>query len=585
MKYLPAFCLSLAMFFSFHSKVLADVAPPYFPPGSNPQPGLENTQVRMDTENVVITVFNDTKAGSLGSARITADFTMRNTGEQDEKMAVRFPISASDGRGEYPEITDINIKVNGQAANTRRMDYPEPNSKEKMLPWAEFNVNFPAGKDTPIEVSYTLRGTGYYPYTAFYYILESGAGWKDTIGSAEIILRLPYPANAQNIVQDFQVGWAQTNRGVAFQGNEARWHFENFEPGADGPVQNMEFALVSPAAWNTVLTEKRNVTQDPGDGEAWGRLGRAYKQIFFMNKGYRTDPGGAELYQLGVDAYEKCLEIKPDDAQWHAGFADMLVNRSYWDAWGKGPDADTYRGLNEIRTALRLAPNDPKVKEIATNLSYMFPDGMKESGSGFDFPWLTQTPTAIPPTATIVPAFDPGTIIGTYRSEKVTLSNKKKANLAVSLNPDHSAMLEIAYETETPVTLSGFWMDNGDGTLIQTFTDPIRGDNRFVFKIDQNILKAVEYPSIYGDNGLLFTKVVETTTLPAMTDTAQPAASSKHEAVSTSTLVPSATKKISSTPLSTQPCSGFPVCGSAMIPLAGIVLALRRKARKTPIRI
>ncbi|NPV87722.1 MAG: hypothetical protein HPY45_17120 [Anaerolineae bacterium] len=389
------------------SAVLADVAPPYFPPGANPQPGAEATQVRMVAETVLIEVQNDTRPGSLASARIRADFTMHNLGGVDEQLAVRFPISASNGRGEFPEITDMVITVNGRQVNWRRANYPALRYADVLLPWAEFDVQFPAAKDTLIQVAYTLKGTGYPPYTAFYYVLETGAGWKGSIGSADIILRLPYAATPQNVVLDMQIGWASTTPGAVFEGNEARWHFEDFEPGEDGLVQNMEFVLVTPAAWQAVLKAQQETNRNPGDGEAWGRLGRAYKQIFFVNKGYREDDGGRELYDLSLKAYQKCLEILPGDAQWHAGFADLLVSKSYWESWGQGPTTVTLRGIEEIHTALQLAPNDPKVREIAASISSMFPEAMLEVEDGYDFPWLTQTPVFSLPTQTPVMVFTP----------------------------------------------------------------------------------------------------------------------------------------------------------------------------------
>jgi hypothetical protein len=554
--------------FAFPTTALADVAPPYFPPGSNPQPGAETTQVRMVAETVLIQVQKDIKPESLGSARITADFTMHNLGAVDENMAVRFPISAENGRGEYPEIGDIAVTVNGKQILYRRVTYPDTRYQDKEIPWTEFEVKFPSGIDTAIQVSYTLRGTGYPPYTAFYYILETGAGWIDTIGSADIILRLPYPVSPQNVVLDNEIGWATTTRGATFLGNEARWHFENFEPGADSPVQNMEFALVSPVAWNAVLTEREQVSRNTNDGEAWGRLGRAYKQIFLMGKGYRTDPGGEELYRLSIEAYEKCLSIKPDDAQWHAGFADLLVSRSYWDAWGKGPSADTFRGLNEIHTALELAPDDPKVQEIATNIRYMFPDGVLETANGYDFPWLTQTPTSIPPTPTIKPAFDPEAVSGIYKSALITFSNNKKAQLTATLNPDHSARLETSYKNDSPMTSTASWMDNGDGTLILTVTDPIRGEIRFVFKVDQDRLRAVEYPAIYGDAVIEMVKLVSASSLSAATNTPMLAALNTPE--------PTVTLGASSPSPSSPPSPKTPICGSAaLIPMVGIILGIR----------
>lgn len=571
MKRIMISLLILAIF-AFPAPVLADVAPPYFPPGYNLQPDVESTQVRMAAEMVLIDVQDEIDPESLGRARITADFTMHNTGSADESMSVRFPISASDGRGDYPEISDIQIKTGGRPVTFRRVKFPDQQYPYGEIPWAEFDARFPAGIDTSIQVSYTLKGTGYPPYTAFYYVLETGAGWKDTIGSADIILRLPYAANPQNVVLGMQIGWAETTRGSVFQGNEARWHFENFEPGPDGPVSNMEFALVAPGAWHAILSERNRVNQNPKDGEAWGRLGRDYKQIFLMNRGYREDPGGEELYQSSIEAYEKCLALKPEDAQWHAGFADLLASHSYWDTWMKGPSSETIRGLNEIRTALELAPKDPRVLEIAENIYYLFPDGMTQTAGEYDFPWLTRTPTSLPPTPTIKPAFDAATISGTYQSKTVTLSNKKKARLTAMLNPDHSATWEIGYENEPEAILPGRWMDNGDGTLVMKVTDPNRGEVRFVFRVDGDRLKAVEYPGLY-EGGIEVVKQLDKSAAATATVTIKPAA--------TTTPEPTA-REASSTDAPAKPTGpGLPICGAVgLIPLAGIIGATNSRVRR-----
>ncbi|HET9907337.1 MAG TPA: hypothetical protein VFQ23_11865, partial [Anaerolineales bacterium] len=125
--------------------------------------------------------------------------------------------------------------------------------------------------------------------------------------------------------------------------------------------------------------------------------------VFQMGKGYRDDTGGQELYQLSVEAYEKCLSLKPNDAQWHAGFADLLAERAMWDSWFGDPTPEAFRALEEIHTALELAPNDPIVREIAQNITYLIPDAITQNGDSFDFPWLTATPTALPPTPTMPP--------------------------------------------------------------------------------------------------------------------------------------------------------------------------------------
>jgi hypothetical protein len=372
------------------------VAPPHYPPGSNPQPGVEITQVRMVAETVVIEVLRDLDPKSLGNAHVTADFTMRNLGTSNESMAARFPIANDDGFGRYPELHNLQIKVNGKPVQYRRTNYPDlyyPTLAN--VPWAEFDIVFPVGKDVPIQVTYDLDGSGYYPWTVFYYVLNTGAGWKDTIGSADIILRLPYDANLQNVVTA-QTGWGSTTPGGSFAGKEVRWHFEDFEPGDGQPVQNMEFALVAPSTWQAVLSAQENVAKHPNDGEAWGMLGKAYKAVAQLDRGPREDAGGQEAYKQAVEAYEKCLMLKPDDAQWHAGFADLLARHSMWDVMSGESTPEAVRALEEIHTALELAPDDPVVQNIAREMTHLLYGGIILNGEEFDFPWLTQTPTAIP---------------------------------------------------------------------------------------------------------------------------------------------------------------------------------------------
>lgn len=557
-----SFALLILILFVFPSTVLADVAPPANPPGSNLQPGTETTQVRMVAETVQIEVKAD---NSLGTAHVTADFIMRNLGSQSESMAVRFPITANDGFGNYPEIKELVIKVNGQQTSYQRVNYPDIRYQDQDVPWAEFNITFPAGQDVPIQVAYNLKGSGYMPYTAFYYILETGAGWKDTIGSADIILNLPYPASLQNVVMNSQIGWAETPPDGVIEGNEVRWHFDSFEPSYDGPVQNMEFALVAPVNWQNVLKERDNVTKNPNDSEAWGRLAKAYKEIFFMNKGYRTDTGGEELYQLSITAYEKCLALNPKDAQWHAGFADLLASRSYFDAY-YGPPPDTYRALDEIHTALQLAPNDAKVLEIAQNITYMFPDGILQNGSGYDFPWLTQTPTPLPlPSQTpILPTpipmlLDPAAVSGVYQSDMLTLSNNKRLQLTLTLRSDYSAELESKYENEPAIVSSGSWGDHKNGALFINVIAP----NKAVTVIN----------NISVENAAL-----QITGYQPYYESGNPGIDVKMRRVITATPVPATTETPKTTPAETVPTSkpSLPICGSAAL-IGAIWLAWKRR--------
>ena len=393
----------------FPSPAAADIAPPGQPPGSNVQPSNETTQVQMLAETVLIDVQARAPSKSLGQAHVTASFTMHNQGEASESMAVRFPVSASDGYFSYPTIKDLRVKVAGKTVPTRAIQGEDPYHSPNPVPWAAFDVSFPPGQDVQIQVAYTLEASGEYPFVWFKYILSTGAAWKDAIGMADLIVRLPYPASNQNLVFDPGNPYSGVTPGGVISGNEIRWHYADFEPTSDN---NFEVMLVMPSAWENVLTEQANVKQNPKDGEAWGRLGKLYKELAFSSrgKGFRLgsmDPGAQDLYQLSQQAYEKAVSLKPDDPLWHAGFADLLAYHAFFlNMEGADMTAETLHALQEIRQALDLAPDDPKVQEIATQISYFFPEGMKADGASFDFPWLTATPAAPTPIAEAIISTD-----------------------------------------------------------------------------------------------------------------------------------------------------------------------------------
>ena len=544
--------------------VKADVAPPIQPPITNLEPGTDTTLVRMMAETVLIEVQPDTIRDSLGKAHITASFTMRNEGSADETLAVRFPISADNGRGEYPEIANLSILVNNAKKSFSRVNYPDIRWENKDVPWAEFQVSFPPDQDVNIEISYDLNGSGYAPFVAYYYLLETGAGWYGTIGSADIILRLPYTASEENVITNLQIGWSETSTGGKFDGNEVRWHFDDFEPGPEGPVQNMEFSIVAPEAWQVVLKAIEETNLHPQDGEAWGKLGMAYKRVFFMNKAYRTDPGGEQIYTKSVAAYEKCLSLKPEDAEWHAGFADLLANRAYWDSWN-GPTSEAMRAIQEIHTALQLAPSDPIVLSIAETISYLFPDGLKFDNNVVDFPWLTQTPTPHPPTATIAVSFDPAKVSGEYQSEILTLTTQKKMQMTVWLKEDHSVNFEGRYDDGKILNAEGNWVDNGDGSIRINVKD--ENDRSFTinFLYEESDLFAIEYPGTFSgaDWELKRVMLATATSTPTLTP-----------AISTLTVTASQIETVQTK----KPAS--PLCGSAVMIPIGMVAAFSIASRK-----
>jgi len=397
---IAALCVLAGSLFGY-TPAKADIAPPEAPPGANILPGSEATQVRMLAETVTLSVSKTHPEGIQGQALVHAVFTMRNTGASDESMEVRFPLTfwngLSDGWGNFPEITDITVKIDGRSVSTRKIYTENPSRfEDKPVPWAAFDVTFPAAKDVTVEVSYTGPGTGEFPNVAFRYILETGAGWKDTIGSVDIIVRLPYEASEHNVVYDPQTGFSATTPGSVISGHEVRWRYDNLEP---TEADNLEVTLTMPEAWQKVLIERENVEKSPNDGEAWGRLGKAYKDVIGLRRGLRQDKGGQELLALSIEAYENCLSILPDDSLWHFGFAELLWNHFYFDIHWVEPNEYSVmvRALKELKTALDIDPDNQRALDLAQQINWSLPDVMSPPGeNGFDFLALTATPTAKP---------------------------------------------------------------------------------------------------------------------------------------------------------------------------------------------
>jgi hypothetical protein len=384
----------------------ADMAPPMTPPGSTLLPGGESTRVRMLAEVVTLTVVKDPADPEGTIANTEATFTMRNLGPSEERMQARFPLSfpngGNDGYFNYPEIPSISVTVDGRSVPTRREMQPPFNPEtygtvREEVPWAVFDVTFPPETDVQVDVSYSYKGYGYYPQATFDYVLETGAGWNGTIGSADIIVDLPYDASDLNVLLD-QTAPRDASKAPQFtKGTQLGWHYDDLEPTSS---DNVQVTILAPALWQTVLKETVAVSTNPKDGEAWGRLAKAYKESARGPKGWlREDAGGRTLVDLSMDAYQECLELLPKDALWHYGYADLLWSTYYRDVRFSG-NADTEgllpRTLSELQAALALDPDNPQGIDLLNWIESDVPGSVAIDGTSYTFLALTATP--LPPT-------------------------------------------------------------------------------------------------------------------------------------------------------------------------------------------
>jgi len=347
--------LVLIIFVLPTNQAMADVAPPHPPIGSDISPGDEITQVRMESEYVVLSIHSDPDY-MWGRADITATFNMLNTGDEDEYLRVRYPLhhnleelevfESTDDCGVYPgtPVKDLHVWVDDKPVAVdiqyeTTIDYEASNREERDIYmdipcWGHFNVYFPSQQLVTIEVSYHVsgyeRGGG---GTTFDYLIGTGSGWKDTIESATIVARFPYPVSNLNVNYCFP-------ESCKIADWEVIWNFEDFEP--EGLVG---LNTVDPKIWDQVIIEQKRLEINDQDGEAWGRLAKAYKDSLKERKGHIVinDEYDEEVFDLSYFTYQEATRLLTDDPGWHFGLADLAC--SY---------IGSYRSLDEDRTQIML---------------------------------------------------------------------------------------------------------------------------------------------------------------------------------------------------------------------------------------
>lgn len=165
-----------------------------------------------------------------------------------------------------------------------------------------------------------------------------------------------------------------------------------------------------PQAWNKVLIELDNLKANPNDGEAWGRLGKAYKEAIMQRHGFREDPGGMQGYQLSLAAYQKAVTLLPKDSLWHTGFADLLYQHAYFTQFSNtGMDyTELARAVSELKSAVEIDPKNQMAFDLLSQIAGNFPEALQMGANGYNYLVLTATPVVTLPaqpsaTPTITP--------------------------------------------------------------------------------------------------------------------------------------------------------------------------------------
>lgn len=334
--------------------VWADVGEhPIVPGGSSIAPE-EETPIQMVAEIVVMNVRSATAADKAviklypegfdltsfpAIAEVAADFTMKNPTSDVVSMTAWFPLASAlenaNWEGGTPggfvrRIESFQVSVDGNPVEYAVSELPNPQGADMLpLPWASFPVTFLAGKETLIHVSYLLplqRAIGGNEL-ALYYIFQTGASWAGPIGQAELVLNLPYPASTETLARkpsgSLSVPYPMSGSpgGVVpldavLEGNQARWTWKEFEPGAE---DDFSIWLMGLSKWQELETARAAVRTNPEDGQAWLNLAVIYTSLSIQY--YQPAIFSASYLPLGIEAYQKAADLLPEHPTPHIGLA------------------------------------------------------------------------------------------------------------------------------------------------------------------------------------------------------------------------------------------------------------------------
>jgi hypothetical protein len=287
-------------------------------------------------------------------------------------------------------VNGVNVPV-----STIETDHPYKDINQwcadASMEWAAFDVTFPAGKDVLIRINFSLIESARDVIFSFQYTLETGAAWKGPIGTAYIVVRFPYLATPDTILDD-------TTSGYQILYNEIFWSYRDFEP---THANNMTFAFVSPEQWQSIKNERDRVHQDRTNVDAWLQLAQLYSSVAYIGKADVRDFG---YRQKVFNTYAQAITANPDNANLYAAYADFLFYDCCFYHYADGIDeANANRILTLVDKALKLDPSNETALEII--------DQMEGAVEGFTYerpvtftptitPTLTETPT---PTITATP--------------------------------------------------------------------------------------------------------------------------------------------------------------------------------------
>jgi len=432
----------------------ADIGwPPVSPAGASV--GLQDdfqTNVRMVSEEVHLNIeaferpFPEGESDSPAywmRGLVDARFVMRNLGETQEAFDVWFPLAASTRYTEVlmyemtPEniVQDFKVRVDGKQIKTAQVNAPSVGIPEFESPWAKFAMVFPPSQDVIIQVNYTVYPGGRRPFGDFEYILQTGAGWKDSIGEATIVVHLPYNVTTETVSLSgndvYGYPLAPQPEGFMVEKDTLTWHFTGLEPAAK---DNIFINMLEPGRYSKLVQARAQVLKTPNSANAQLQLARALSEAIQIIKVVQKNGGGITLAQEVNAAYERALELSPERPEIYGEYANWLMRSgSGWQLFIGGTCPEIL--CNLVKKGLEKFPDDPELKKIDEFIRLSQEEAALNAtlqAKPTDTQVVTESPTPVPtktlPVATLTP------------SPTVTPSSQVMIQPSITVEPSPTAL-------------------------------------------------------------------------------------------------------------------------------------------------
>ena len=356
------------------STVIGSIVSPY---------KFKPTRVRMVDEQVRLKVKPVTFDRKIyHQVEVSVDFHLFNTSAVTETMQAVFPLTDLQcpwvvGPGSWTFRENVideptfKVSVDGRLASTRPIETTTKITQEFeggggielecLTQWKQFDITFPPRRDVNIQVNYRMQppfelGAGYvgYPWDSFTYILKTGAPWYGSIGQVDVSMELPYAVRREHILK--------MPAGYRIQQNTIRWRWQNVEPD-----QNFQVVLMSSQTQKDLSQNLRRASARPENAGAWASLASLYESLAWRHD-YQASCGSTiefasfsqiqnwEYARLAVQAYQRLLELRPDDGEARTNYANLLAGMSLSANKGvlMADYASVKRAVREFEGALAL---------------------------------------------------------------------------------------------------------------------------------------------------------------------------------------------------------------------------------------